>query len=220
MNGSQMQEVKNQLYADGLISIIRGAFSLKEIVQISEALLAGGVKIVEVTLNSTHALEGIRDLQRQFGSDLQVGAGTLRSAEDVAKAVDAGASFLIAPCLDLPSVEAAAQHNTLMLPGVFTASEAQAAFVSGCQTVKLFPAEVGGPAYLKALRAPLEHIDFVPTGGVTHETIADFYRAGAVAFGVGSALVKNVAVTPEELSALTERATVLTHALAKARAGA
>ena len=218
MDGSQIQEIKSQLYADGLISIIRGAFTPKEMLQISEALLAGGVKIVEVTLNSTHALKGIRDLQRQFGSDIRVGAGTLRSAEDVARAVNAGASFLIAPCLDLPSVEAAAQQNTLLFPGVFTASEAQAAFVSGCQTVKLFPADVGGPAYLKALRAPLENIDFIPTGGVTHETIADFHRSGAVAFGVGSTLVKNVAVTPEELRGLTERATVLTRALQEARA--
>lgn len=215
-----MLEVKKQLYKHGLISIIRGRFSLEEIMQTAEALLAGGVKIVEVTLNSTHALEGIRALQRDFGGEMLVGAGTLRSAEDVHKAVDAGASFLIAPCLDLPSTKAAAQHETLMLPGIFTASEAQAAFVAGCKTVKLFPAEVGGPAYLKALRAPLEHIDFIPTGGVTHETIADFHQAGAVAFGVGSALVKNVEITKEELQALTGRAEVLVEALEKARAGA
>ena len=214
------QTVKKQLYADGLISIIRGSFGLRETMQMAEALLAGGVKIVEVTLNSTNALAGIRDLQRQFGQEMQVGAGTIRSADDVQKAVDAGASFLIAPCLDLPSVEAAAQQGTLLLPGIFTASEAQAAFVAGCQTVKLFPAEVGGSTYLKALRAPLEHIDFIPTGGVTSETITDFHRAGAVAFGVGSALVKNVAMTPEELTALTERAAALTRALKKARAGA
>lgn len=215
-----MLEVKKQLYKHGLISIIRGRFSIEEIMQLSEALLKGGVKIVEVTLNSTHALEGIRALQRDFGGEMLVGAGTLRSAEDVHKAVDAGASFLIAPCLDLPSTKAAAQHETLMLPGIFTASEAQAAFVAGCKTVKLFPAEVGGPAYLKALRAPLEHIDFIPTGGVTHETIADFHQAGAVAFGVGSALVKNVEITKEELQALTGRAEVLVEALEKARAGA
>ncbi len=215
-----MLEVKKQLYADGLISIVRGSFSLKEIMQMAEALLAGGVKIVEVTLNSTHALEGIRDLQRQFGGEMLVGAGTIRSVEDVQKAVAAGASFLIAPCLDLPSIEAAAQQNALLLPGIFTASEAQAAFIAGCETVKLFPADLGGPAYLRALRAPLEHIDFIPTGGVTADTVADFHRAGAVAFGVGSALVKNVVVTPQELSALTERAAALTRALEKARAGA
>ena len=214
------QAVTEQLYADGLISIVRGRFSLPEILQMSEALLAGGVKIVEVTLNSTHALEAVPELQRQFGRDLLVGAGTVRTAQAVEKAVDAGASFLIAPCLDLPSVRAAAQHDILLLPGVFTASEAQAAFVAGCKTVKLFPADAVGPAYLKALRAPLDHLDFIPTGGVTVDTIADFHRAGAVAFGVGSALVKDVAVTPEELSALTKRAEALVKALGDARAGA
>ena len=212
-------QVKQQLYQGGLISIIRGAFSPKETLQLAEALVAGGVNIIEVTLNSTHALASIRELQR-FGEDVLVGAGTVRSAEDVTKAVDAGASFLIAPCLDLPSVRAAAQHKVLLLPGIFTASEAQSAFVAGCETVKLFPADVGGPAYLKALRAPLEHIDFIPTGGVSHETIADFHRAGAVAFGVGSALVKDVAITPEELGALKGRAAALTRALRAARAGA
>ena len=220
MNRAYRLEVKNHLYANGLISIIRGGFSLTEIVQVSAALLAGGVKVVEVTLNSTHALAGVRELQRQFGDDLQVGAGTLRTAEDVTKAVDAGASFLLAPCLDIASVKAAAQHNTLLVPGIFTASEAQAAFAAGCQTVKLFPADALGSAYLKALRAPLEHIDFIPTGGVSLKTLADFHRAGAVAFGVGSALVKNVAVTPAELKALTARAKALTGALAEVRAGA
>ena len=214
------QAVKTQLYADGLISIIRGGFSLQETMQIAEVLLAGGVRVVEVTLNSTHALRAIPELQRQFGSDVQVGAGTVRTAEDVEKAVDAGASFLIAPCLDMPSVRAAARHDILMLPGVFTASEAQAAFVAGCETVKLFPADAVGPAYLKALRAPLDHIDFIPTGGVTADTLADFHRAGAVAFGLGSALVKNVTVTPEELNALRGRAKVLVEALERARASA
>ena len=215
-----IQTAKEQLYADGLISIIRGSFSLQETMQIAEVLLAGGVRVVEVTLNSTHALKAIPELQRQFGSDVQVGAGTVRTAEDVEKAVDAGASFLIAPCLDMPSVRAAARHDILMLPGVFTASEAQAAFVAGCETVKLFPADAVGPAYLKALRAPLDHIDFIPTGGVTADTLADFHRAGAVAFGLGSALVKNVTVTPEELNALRGRAEVLVEALERARASA
>ena len=215
-----IQTAKEQLYADGLISIIRGGFSLQETMQLAEVLLAGGVRVVEVTLNSTHALRAIPELQRQFGSDVQVGAGTVRTAEDVTKAVDAGASFLIAPCLDMPSVRAAARHDVLMLPGVFTASEAQAAFVAGCKTVKLFPADAVGPAYLKALRAPLNHIDFIPTGGVTADTLADFHRAGAVAFGLGSALVKNVTVTPEELNALRGRAEVLVEALERARASA
>jgi 2-dehydro-3-deoxyphosphogluconate aldolase/(4S)-4-hydroxy-2-oxoglutarate aldolase len=210
--------IKQSLYHHGLVSIIRGRFGLEGILQLAEALLAGGVNVVEVTLNSTDALAAISKLNEYFADDMRVGAGTVRTASDVNDAVGAGASFLIAPCLDLPSVEAAQTHNTLLLPGIFTASEAQTAYVAGCSTVKLFPADALGPSYLKALRAPLDHIDFVPTGGVNHETIGAFHQAGAVAFGVGSALVKNVEVTAGELTALTERARVLVNALADARA--
>ncbi|MEM7736974.1 MAG: bifunctional 4-hydroxy-2-oxoglutarate aldolase/2-dehydro-3-deoxy-phosphogluconate aldolase [Deinococcota bacterium] len=212
------ETVKQHLYKHGLVSIIRGQFGLDGILKLADALLSGGVKVVEVTLNSTDALTAISKLNEHFADEMFVGAGTVRTASDVEDAVGAGASFLIAPCLDLPSVDAAQAHNTLLLPGIFTASEAQTAYVAGCQTVKLFPADAMGPSYLKALRAPLDHIDFVPTGGVNHETISAFHQAGAVAFGVGSALVKNVEVTTGELAALTERARVLVSALDNARA--
>jgi len=219
---SSIQSVKDQLYANGLISIIRGAYSLSDIMSLSEALLEGGVKVIEITLNTTNVFEGIAALQKTYGSELQVGAGTVRTAEDVDKAVGAGAAFLIAPCLDLASIEAAKRHDKLFLPGIFTATEAQAAYIAGCETVKLFPAEALGPNYLKALRAPLDHIDFIPTGGINPKTIAEFHQAGAVAFGVGSYLINNSlvqdgAVPPSELAALTQRASSLQQALEAAR---
>ena len=213
------QDAKTRLYKHGLISIVRGNFSLQEILQMSEALLRSGVNLVEITLNSAHVFEGIREVQKQLGDDMLVGAGTVRTADDVKKAVDAGAGYLIAPNLDLAAVLEAQRQETLLIPGVFTASEAQAAHAAGCGTVKLFPADALGPPYLKALRAPLDHIDFVPSGGVNDRTIADFHRAGAVAYGVGSALVKNVEVTDAELAALGERARVLCGALEEARGG-
>ena len=214
------QETKDRLYQHGLISIVRGSFSAAKILHLADALLKGGVKIVEVTLNSRHALDGITELQKQFAPDMFIGAGTVRTAEDVDRAVAAGASFLIAPCLDLASVAAAKKHDTLLLPGVFTATEAQAAYVAGCKVVKLFPADALGPSYLKALRAPLDHIEFIPTGGVNHETIGDFHEAGAAAYGVGSALVKNVDIDAAALADLTKRAQVLHEALKAARARA
>lgn len=212
-----IQEVKASVYKNGLISIIRGGFSVTEIVQLSEALLAGGVTLVEVTLNSSHALEGIAQVQKELGSQMLVGAGTVRSKEDVMKAINAGAKYLIAPNLDLDAVQEALKQDVLIVPGIFTATEAQNAFLAGCQTVKLFPADALGPSYLKALRAPLDHIDFVPSGGVNHTSIADFHKAGAVAYGAGSALVKNVAIDKVELNALTQRSTVLVKALEAAR---
>lgn len=213
-------EAKKQLYAHGLISIIRGNFTLEEILKLAEALLKGGVKVVEITLNSANALEGIAAVQKTFGNDMLVGAGTVRTAEDVNKALAAGSTFLIAPCLDIASLAEAKKHNALLLPGIFTATEAQTAFVAGCETVKLFPADTMGAGYLKALRAPLDHIDFIPTGGVDQHSLESFHKAGAVAFGVGSALVKNVAIDSSELAALSERARLLHEALLKARAHA
>lgn len=210
-------EAKRTLYRHGVVSIIRGDYTVAGMERLTEALLAGGVRVVEVTLNSAHALAGIAALRERFGGTMLVGAGTVRNADDVARAVEAGATFLIAPNLDLASVREAERRDVLLVPGIFTATEAQSAHAAGCEAVKLFPADALGPRYLKALRAPLDHIDFVPSGGVDHTTIGDFHRAGAVAYGVGSALVRAGPVDDEACAALTARARVLTEALAEAR---
>lgn len=216
MVGSKRQGVAERLKSDGLVAIVRGDFTLAEQRLIAEALAAGGVKVLEVTLNTTDALESIAALHRDF-DDLLVGAGTVRTAEDAKAALEAGAQFLIAPCLDGETIKVAHDHDTLILPGIFTATEAQTAFRAGCTMLKLFPADALGPTYLKALRAPLDDIDFVPTGGVNPETIASFHEAGAAAFGIGSYLVKNVRVTQGEADALTRRAQRLREALGRAR---
>ncbi len=216
--------IKEKLYDKGLISIIRGKFSLANIMAISEALVAGGVSIIEVTLNTTNALEGIKEISNTYGDDVLVGAGTVLTTEDVEKAVDADSSFIITPCLDMDVVEAAQKHDTLVFPGIFTSTEAQQAYLLGCETVKLFPADALGPKYMKALRAPLDHIDFIPTGGVNPDTIKDFHNAGAVAFGIGSYLVNNAIVqdgeiSQSELTALTELTKLLQQRMHEARNG-
>ena len=213
MDKDSPSDIKELIYTHRLISVIRGDFSLEEVLAISEALTKGGIRILEITLNTPSALEAINALKKQADASLIIGAGTVRTATDVQNAVDAGASFCIAPCFDLPSVEAAQAHRVLHIPGIFTATEAQAAYRAGCKTVKLFPAEALGPKYIKTLRAPLDHIDFIPSGGVDVSTLAAFHDAGAVAFSVGSALVKNIKVTELELSQLTQRAQALYHAL-------
>jgi 2-dehydro-3-deoxyphosphogluconate aldolase/(4S)-4-hydroxy-2-oxoglutarate aldolase len=211
--------VKRELVRHGIVSIIRGSFAVDAMERLTAALLAGGVLVVEVTLNSAHALDGIATLRERFGDTMLVGAGTVRTADDVGLAVDAGATYLVAPNLDLEAVREAQRRDVLLVPGIFTATEAQTAFVAGCEVVKLFPADALGPRYLKALRAPLDHIDFVPSGGIDHTTIGEFHRAGAVAYGVGSALIRAGAVDDEACEALAERARVLTEALAAARGG-
>lgn len=209
--------VEHTFLDDGLVAIVRGGFSVGEQEAAAEALLAGGVRILEVTLNTTDALTGIRRLNERFADDLLVGAGTVRTATDARRALDAGARFLVAPGLDLDTVAVAQERDTLMLPGVFTATEAMAAQAAGCRLLKLFPADALGPGYLKALRAPLDDAYFIPTGGVDPETLGAFHRAGAAAFGVGSYLVKDVRMTANELEGLEARARLLRRALDDAR---
>ena len=190
-----------KIKACGIIAIIRGDFSVDDTLRIGDALFAGAVTVMEVTLNSPSALESLPKLRDHFGDEMLIGAGTVRDVKQAQAAYEAGAQFIISPNLDLESVSFARANDLLHLPGIFTATEAQSAFAAGCRMLKLFPMEVAGPAYLKALRAPLNDIDFVPTGGVALENIADYARAGAVAVGLGSKLVVSREQTSQDLTA-------------------
>ena len=153
--------------------------------------------------------QAIRQLRTQFGDQMVVGAGTVRTAEQLEEAVAAGAQFTVAPNLDLATVKAAQRHNLLHLPGVFTPTDAQNAFVAGCRMVKLFPSEIVGPRYIKAIRAPLDDIEIVPTGGISAENVAEYVKAGIVAAGIGSALVTG---PNQDLADLANRARTLRQA--------
>ena len=197
----------------GIIAILRGDFSVDETLRIGDALLAGMVRVMEVTLNSPSALIALPQLRNHFGNEMSVGAGTVRDVNQAQAALDAGAEFLVSPNFDRETFAFTLKKNLLHLPGVFTATEAQTAFAAGCKMLKLFPMEVGGPAYLKALRAPLNDIDFVPTGGISLDNIAEYARAGAVAVGLGSKLVDRQQSSAE----LTKRAKALHQAWDEAK---
>ncbi len=186
---NSIETTTQQIKQIGIIAILRGDFSVDDMLRISEALLAGSITAMEVTLNSPSALAALPELRARFGDKMLVGAGTVRDASLARRAIDAGAQFMVAPNFDSETVAVAHSQGVLHLPGVFTATEAQNAFVAGCRMLKLFPLGDDGPAYLKALRGPLNDIDFVPTGGISLENIAGFARAGAVAVGLGSKLV-------------------------------
>lgn len=194
-------DVSQAIKQGGIIAIVRGDFSVADTLRVGEALLAGGVNIMEVTLNSPTALESLPLLRKKLNETMLVGAGTVRDVDQARQALDAGAEFLISPHLDLDIVSFARRGGLLHIPGVFTATEAQSAFKAGCRLLKLFPMEMAGPAYLKSLRAPLNDIDFIPTGGVSLENIAEYRRAGAVAVGMGSKLVLNGQQASTDLTA-------------------
>ncbi len=184
---SPVLKMKERIRQEGLIAIVRGGFSLEEVIMVGDALLAAPLPLLEVTLNTTGALSAIESLRTRFGDHMVIGAGTVREAVQAREAVAAGAQFLVAPNLDLPTVEEALSRDTLMVPGVFTPTEIQRAVQAGCSMVKLFPCL--GTSYLKAVRAPLSDVEFIPTGGVDAVNIGKFRQAGAVAVGIGSSLV-------------------------------
>jgi len=185
----------------GLIAILRGGFTIDDMIRIGEALATGGVTVMEVTLNSTHALAALPKLREQFNMAMLIGAGTVRDVLQTRQAIESGAQFIVSPNFDSDSVAYSLLHDVLHLPGVLTATEAQTAFAAGCRMLKLFPADTVGPAYLKALRAPLNDIDFVPTGGVSLDNIAAYAMAGAAAVGMGSQLVSGPSQSSADLSA-------------------
>lgn len=197
---SEIEKTSNWIRQSGIIAIVRGDFSIDDMLRISDALLTGTVTVMEVTLNTTSVLAALPKLRERFGGEMLIGAGTVRTVNQARQANDAGAQFLVSPNLDLESVSYARTRDLLHLPGVYTATEAQTAFAAGCRILKLFPMETGGPAYLKALRAPLDDIQFVPTGGVSLENISEYARAGAVAVGLGSKLIANRDQTSADLT--------------------
>ncbi len=196
-----------QIKSCGIIAILRGGFSVNDVLAIAEALVSSEVTILEITLNSPAALEALPHLQTHFGDAALVGAGTVRTLDDWNRAVDAGAAFTIAPNFDPTVARQAVEHGRLHIPGVATPSEAVSAANAGCGVQKLFPAEpLGGPAYLKAVRAPLDDIAFIPVGGVDIDNMGSYLRAGAIAVGMGSSLIPSKAWSADKIAALCQAA--------------
>ncbi|GAA3927802.1 bifunctional 4-hydroxy-2-oxoglutarate aldolase/2-dehydro-3-deoxy-phosphogluconate aldolase [Hymenobacter algoricola] len=188
-----------------VVSIIRGA-DPEQLVSIVRALHAGGVRAVEVTINSPKALAGIEKLTAELGSRMLIGAGTVLDPETARAALLAGARFIISPTLSAKTIRMTKRYGAISIPGAFTPTEILTAYEHGGDIIKVFPATLG-PGYLRDLAGPLPHIPLMPTGGVTLDNISALRQAGAVAFGVGSALVDTrQPATPEYLAVLTDKA--------------
>ncbi|MDR3690324.1 MAG: bifunctional 4-hydroxy-2-oxoglutarate aldolase/2-dehydro-3-deoxy-phosphogluconate aldolase [Fimbriimonas sp.] len=182
-------EVLTWLKRERLVPVVR-APSIGAALQIVDALLEGGIAIVEVTMTVPNAIEAIREVAKRHPNDVLIGAGTVLDADTARVCVEAGARFIVSPVVDLPTISYCVEAGVVVAPGALTPTEILSAWRAGSDIVKVFPCDaVGGPAYLKAIRAPLPHIPLMPTGGVTLENVTDFLRAGAVAVGVGGNLV-------------------------------
>ena len=175
--------------SSGIVAVARGHFEQQALADMAEILFQTGITALEVTLNSPAAPALIRWLADAMGARMLIGAGTVLTAGQVDEAVAAGAQFLVAPDFSPSVVEQARRARVLHVPGVLSPTEVGQAAAAGCRLLKLFPAQTLGPDYLKALRAPFDQLDFMPTGGVSAETIPAWRRAGAVAVAAGSTLL-------------------------------
>ena len=184
-----------------------------------QAMIAGGVTVVEVTMTVPGAIDLLRDLKREYGAKLLLGSGTVTTAEEAEATIEAGAEFVVSPSLH-PEVIAITKHNgKLSIPGALTPTEVITAWNAGADYVKIFPCSaVGGASYLKALLAPFPFLKLIPTGGVTLQTAEGFLRAGARALGVGSDLVNLAAIDAGTPETITEAARAYLKVLAKVRA--
>jgi 2-dehydro-3-deoxyphosphogluconate aldolase/(4S)-4-hydroxy-2-oxoglutarate aldolase len=194
-----------EIFTHKVVAILRGC-NPANILDIAGALYDGGIRLLEITLNSPGALDAIRQVSARFGDLMVSGAGTVLTTEEVRAAVGAGARFILSPSLDMEVISQTLELDAVSVPGAFTATEILTAYRAGANIVKVFPASVG-PSYFRDIRGPLPQVPLMPTGGVNLDNIRDFKKAGAVAFGVGSALVPaSQGVTASELQGLRDRA--------------
>jgi 2-dehydro-3-deoxyphosphogluconate aldolase/(4S)-4-hydroxy-2-oxoglutarate aldolase len=195
----------SQILEHKIVAILRGA-SPDDVLKIALALHKGGIKILEVTLNSFNALESIGQLSETVGGKMEIGAGTVLDVETAKSAIDAGAKFIISPSLDPEVIKITKQRGAVSIPGAYTPTEIVNAFNWGGDIIKLFPSS-SNVGYMREIRAPLPHIPLMPTGGINRENMLDYLKAGASALGIGSALVNtNHKISEQYLETLTENA--------------
>jgi 2-dehydro-3-deoxyphosphogluconate aldolase / (4S)-4-hydroxy-2-oxoglutarate aldolase len=205
------EQIGKLIKAGRIVAILRGDFGGRE-ENLVAVLLEAGITAVEVTLNSPDALATIERLAQSFGTKAAIGAGTVLRTEEVKQAADAGARFIVSPNRNVEVIAATKRLDLFSLPGCFTPSEIIEALEAGADAIKIFPANTLGPAYIKAVRAPLNDARLVPTGGVTPEATRAYFAAGAWAVGIGSELVSKDILQADGLVLLRERATAFVKA--------
>lgn len=195
----------NHILQNKIVAIVRGIHP-NDVTKIAYALIAGGVKTMEVTLNSANALSVIKELSKAMKDKMLIGAGTVLDAKMANEAIDAGACFIISPIVDEETIKATKKRGAVSIPGAYTPTEIYKAYTMGGEIIKVFPAS-SNVNYIKEVRAPLPQIPLMPTGGITLQNIREFKNAGAVAFGIGGSLVDaKQAVTEEYLRKITDTA--------------
>lgn len=190
----------------GIVAVVR-AESGESLLKVVQALAEGGVSAAEVTFTVPDAIDVIREVRREVGDAVVLGAGTVLDTETARAALLAGAEYIVSPTLNLDVIRLCRRYDRAVMPGAFTPTEILTAWENGADVVKVFPADVGGPGYLKAIRGPLPQIRLMPTGGVDLNTAPSFLQAGACCLGVGSSLVDPRAIAAGDFARIRDLAT-------------
>ena len=189
----------------GIVAVVRSNDS-SQLVEVCKALVDGGVDVAEITFTVPNALEVLAAVRKALGDRLLLGAGTVLDTETARAAILAGAEYLVSPTLNLEVIKLAKRYGKMIMPGVYTPTEALTAWEAGADILKVFPAEIVGPAFFKAMKGPLPQLRLMPTGGVDLNTASSFLEAGAVCLGIGSQLIEPKAVAAGDFARITSLA--------------
>ncbi|MCL5031412.1 MAG: bifunctional 4-hydroxy-2-oxoglutarate aldolase/2-dehydro-3-deoxy-phosphogluconate aldolase [Bacteroidetes bacterium] len=211
---SRIETVK-KIIDNKVVAVVRLTESSK-LIKVAEAIYKGGVSVIEITMTVPNAIKMIEEANKEIGSYMNIGVGSVLNAETAQKAIDAGAKYVVSPIFKKEIVDTALKNDAAVMPGAFTPTEIQTAFEAGADVVKVFPADVAGMAFFKGVLAPMPHLKLMPTGGVTLTNAGDWLKAGACAVGVGTALLDKKAIANENYGVLTENAKVLMDSIRKA----
>ncbi|MFC7523530.1 bifunctional 4-hydroxy-2-oxoglutarate aldolase/2-dehydro-3-deoxy-phosphogluconate aldolase [Parapedobacter sp. GCM10030251] len=203
----------SQITENKIVAILRGVPSA-QIVDVAQALHAGGIRVLEITMNSEEPLTAIRKVTEVFGDGMVIGAGTVLDTAMAKAAIAAGAKFVLSPIVERDVINVTKDLGAVSIPGAYTPTEIYSAFQWGADLIKVFPAT--SPGYIRELSGPLPQVPLLPTGGITPQNINDYKEAGAVGFGIGSALVNaKQPLTAQSLETITEKARQFVAAIAK-----
>ncbi|SDL82406.1 bifunctional 4-hydroxy-2-oxoglutarate aldolase/2-dehydro-3-deoxy-phosphogluconate aldolase [Sediminibacillus halophilus] len=209
--------IMKKMVENGVIAVIRKVPE-KDVEQVAESLINGGVNVLEVTLDAENANKIIQSLSNKFAGKAVIGAGTVLDAPAARTAIEHGAQFIVSPLLEQEVIEATLGLDKVSVPGIMTPTEAMTAVKLGADIVKVFPASAVGPSFLKNVKGPLPDITMIPTGGITTENAADFIKAGAAAVGAGGNLVDNKAIREGNFTQIEQVAAKYTETVRQARA--
>ncbi len=210
--------IVSRIIEEGVVAVIRLSNSEK-LLKVADAVRKGGISALEITMTTPNALKIIEETTEALGSEMLIGVGSVLDPETARLAILAGARYVVSPVTNKAVIETAHRYDIPVMPGAFTPTEIQVASELGADIIKVFPADVVGMAFFKAVRAPMPHVNLMPTGGVSLTNAGDWLRAGACAVGVGSALLDKQAIAEDNFDLLTENARKLCASIASGRNG-